>query len=274
MVLSGFLILLTLQTGYADSKPQEQRTFFFAGLEWEAESSFNKTMNPGQNYFSSAEDTVWVDQRGWLHLKIHDNGLYSKWSCASIHSAKPVSYGTHRFQVIGHLGTLDKNVVLGLFLYKADQKALDQHAEIDFEFSTWGFPRKNDHGVWAEPCSNAQMVLWPSWFGDFSPQPALMSHYYIHSTQTTMTTHDLQWNRDQISLKSYWYHDTPPQEEDLIFSSQANPKDNPMVFFPTEDDQMLLNINLWLNDFSETTSDKEPLEVIIKYEFFPSGQIP
>ncbi len=269
------MILLTLQTGYADSKLQEQRTFFFAGLEWEAESSFNKTMNPGQNYFSSAEDTVWVDQSGWLHLKIHDNGLYNKWSCASIHSVKPASYGSHRFQVIGQLGSLDKNVVLGLFLYKADQKALDQHAEIDFEFSTWGFPRKNDHGVWTEPCSNAQMVLWPSWFGDFSPQPALISHYYIHSTQTTMTTHNLQWNRDQISLKSYWYHDTPPQEENLIFSIQANPKDTPMVFFPTEDDQMFLNINLWLNDFSETTANKEPLEVMIKYEFFPSsGQIP
>jgi len=86
-----------------------------------------------------------------------------------------------------------------------------------------------------------------------------------------MTTHDLQWNCDQISLKSFWYHDHPPQEQDLIFSCQVNPKDNPTVFFPTEDDQMLLNINLWLNNLSEKTSNKEPLEVIVKYEFLPSG---
>jgi len=268
----GLIGLMVIQAGNKDIEPQQQKVINFAGIEWETESSMNQTINPGDNFFSSSEKTLWVDSNGWLHLRIYPDELSSKWACASLHSVQPVRYGTHRFRIIGNLGSLDKNVVLGLFLYKADQRDLDDHAEIDYEFSTWGFPQEYEDGSVTYPCSNAQMVFWPQWKGDKTPVPAFTKHFWIPQTQTTMTTHEMEWYHHFLRLSSYWFGDLQPNEEDLIASCEVSPKTHPGVYIPEEEDQMLLNINLWLNQFVEKPSDGMPVEVMIQYEYIPMGR--
>lgn len=82
----------------------------------------------------------------------------------------------------------------------------------------------------------------------------------------------MEWYHHFLRLSSYWYGDLQPNEEDLIASCEVSPKTHPGVYIPEEEDQMLLNINLWLNQFVEKPSDGMPVEVMIQYEYIPMGR--
>jgi len=114
----------------------------FAGYQWVVKSGYQR--GPGPNYWSDSEQSVWVDENGWLHLKIRkENGI---WTCAEVYTKEPTCYGLHHFYTIGRLDNMDPNVVFAPFLYK------DDLTEIDIEFSRWGE---------ANSPSNAQYVVQP-----------------------------------------------------------------------------------------------------------------
>lgn len=273
MLLSFFLLFFFQgHTGYALPVPDQAPTICFSGMSWEVDSAFSAPVNPGQNYFSAEKDSVWVDDQGWLHLKIHDNLALPKWACASVHSVESAKYGLHRFQVIGRLGALDKNVVLGLFLYQSIPPSKGTlPAEIDFEFSTWGLPTYTK-GEWISACSNAQTVLWPPQWNEVSVQPADIQYYYIQSKEMIQATHEIRWEENSIGFQSYWFHDTPSRDENLIFSYSAEQKQCPSAYFPTMDDEMKIHINLWLNNDSQLPSDGQTEEILVKYEFIPLSE--
>ena len=55
------------------NKKYKDRIISFSGYEWLVKTSANSksgTAGPGNNYFSNSKDNVWVDKKGWLHLKI------------------------------------------------------------------------------------------------------------------------------------------------------------------------------------------------------------
>ena len=104
-------------------------TISFSGYSWYVENSA-QPVNPGPNCWSNSPENVWVDENGWLHLKItYSNG---HWYCAELTSTRTFGYGTYAFYTASRIDTLDKNVVLGLFAYKDDSH------EVDIEFSKWG----------------------------------------------------------------------------------------------------------------------------------------
>lgn len=266
-----FYLLLFFHGMSSNAKPiaDQASTISFSGMRWEIETTFSAPVNPGQNYFSARKDSLWVDEQGWLHLKIHNHLALPKWTCAAIHSVESAKYGLHRFQVIGRLGALDKNVVLGLFLYQSTPTNKGTlPAEIDFEFSTWGLPKYlNDE--WINACSNAQTVLWPSQWDESSVQPADIQYYFIHSPEIIQTTHEICWEENAIGFQSFWYHDAPPRDENLIFSYSTEQKRNPSAYFPIVEDEMKIHINLWLNNDTLLPSDGQAEEILVKYEFIP-----
>ena len=130
LIFFGVLTLFAFSIQPVSAAPTAQtngRTVQFAGQEWYVKAGTN--LGPGPNNFSDDSQSVWVDNNGYLHLKIrYANGV---WNSAEVYAVNPASYGLYRFYTATPLNALDLNVVLGLFLYQTTDK------EIDFEASSW-----------------------------------------------------------------------------------------------------------------------------------------
>ena len=92
---------------------KEERIIAFAGRQWVVKSGCG--LGPGPNCWSDSEQSVWVDENGWLHLKIREED--GSWYSAEVYTQEPTHYGLHRFYMIGRLDNLDPNVVAAPFLY-------------------------------------------------------------------------------------------------------------------------------------------------------------
>ena len=68
---------------------------------------------PGPNNWD--ENNVWVDQDGYLHLKLTKQG--DRRYCAEVLTKDRLGFGRHQFRVVGRVDRLDPKVVLGLFNY-------------------------------------------------------------------------------------------------------------------------------------------------------------
>ena len=121
VVLAISMAILALTQAHA------QTTIQFAERTW-----FVRTGNgpPGPNHWSDSPQNVWVDGNGALHLKIRYSG--GTWYCSEVSSQNTTRYGMHRFYADCRLDSLDRNVVVGLFLYANDT------TEVDMEFAKWG----------------------------------------------------------------------------------------------------------------------------------------
>jgi hypothetical protein len=207
------------------------RTVQFAGRSWNVKTGCGK--GPGPNCWSDSEESVWVDGDG-LHLKMRR--IEGTWHCAEVSTVQCASYGLHRFYLIGRPDLFDKNVVLGLFLYKDDDN------EIDIEFSEWGEDE-------------------PSWNAEYVVQP-----YYEpgHQEQFTMTltspksTHSLDWSASDVRFKStQGVFGEPLDPEHLIHEWTYSGAD-----IPVASECLRVHINLWL--FRGTPpSDSQEAEITL-----------
>lgn len=98
----------------------------FCGYEWDVKDSNNLVVGPGPNLFSGSPENVFLDEKG-LHLKTTkiDNEFFA----AEVVLSKPLGFGIYEFEISSDLNNLEKNHVLGAFLYE------DDNNEIDIEFS-------------------------------------------------------------------------------------------------------------------------------------------
>jgi hypothetical protein len=215
------------------------RTIQFSGYTWYVESSSQRA-DPGPNYWSNSAQNVWVDQNGWLHLKItYSNG---RWQCAEVTCTQTLGYGTYAYYLASRMDNLDKNVVLGLFAYK------DDYHEVDIEFSKWG--QSNYKNGWYT----------------VQPRP------YVEGTnQRTFnvqlngdyTTHYFTWRPNRIYFESFGGH----------YPIGTEPQDNIIQSF-TSNSQVSASgakahINLWLYR-GLAPSNGSPVEVVIKsFQYIP-----
>jgi len=221
MLAAGMLILVLFG-----------RTITFAGCEWIVGSGYG---GPGPNYWSDSEESVWLDNNGWLHLKIrYENGI---WYCAGVNTVQPTRYGMHRFYIIGRIDLLDRNVVFAPFLYANDT------TEIDIEFSRW-----SNEWSWF----NSQYVVQP-WYHSGNVERFWMS------LNGTYTTHYINWQPDSIRFKSiHGHYEEPPNWWYLIHSWLYTGDD-----IPYESESLYVCINLWLCG-GNPPSDGQEVEVIVK----------
>ena len=208
------------------------RIITFAGREWTVRSGYG---GPGPNHWSNSEENVWIDENGWLHLKIrYENGT---WYCSEVSSVQPTQYGTHRFYVIGRLDLFDRNVVFALFLYANDT------TEVDIEFSRWG-----NEWSWF----NSQYVVQP-WYHTGNVERFWMS------LNGTYTTHYINWQPDSIRFESiHGHYEEPPSWWYLIHSWLYTGAD-----IPQENESLYVCINLWLCN-GTPPSNGEEVEVVIE----------
>jgi len=128
-ILSAFLLAVPVLAA-------SPRDIEFAGITWGLRQN-SVPAAPGPTAFSNAEDQVWVDERGKLHITLRKRGLI--WTGAELMAKKDAGYGTYRFDVDGSLYGLDPNIVFGFFTW--DSKAADKfNREIDIEIASWAQP--------------------------------------------------------------------------------------------------------------------------------------
>ncbi len=220
-------------------------TLWFSGYEWSVRFGSG---GPGPNQWS--QSNVWVDENGYLHLKI--SKVAGVWYCAELQTLERLGFGTYQFQVQGRIDTLDPNVVLGLFNYTVPGVGPDGTNEIDIEFSRWGDP---DY-------SNGSYTVWPAQAGyqhktypfDFSLAGKLYS------------THRFQWSSKQIKFQSLYgrRNDNRNQFAGWVFSPQLYLKRIPQHSLP-------LHLNLWLM-LGRAPMNGKGVEVIINsFKFTPGG---
>ena len=149
----------------------------FSGFRWDVKSGY---YSPGKNHWSA--QNVWIDESDQLHLRLTNTG--NEWQCAEIATGM-FGYGLYRFYVAGQMDHMDKNAVLGLFLYPGPQLPYRANTEIDIELSRWGQ-------------ENAPV-------GNYSVTPATLN--FPLPLLGELSTHQFIWLPDRIEFYSFQGHD-------------------------------------------------------------------
>lgn len=197
----------------------------FSGYKWIVKKR-NKLYGPGPNYFSDSDNNVWVDSKKKLHLKIKKIG--GKWHCAEVFLEKSLGYGRYTFYLDHNVEKIDKNVILGLFVY------LNLKNEIDIEFSKWG---KNN-------TANAQFAVQPF------VRKGNIKRFNVDK-KISHTVNSFLWQKDGIFFKSF-NRDNKKVIASWIYRGKNIPKES----------KERARINLWLLD-GKAPSDFKEVEVII-----------
>ena len=175
-------------------QPDFRRRIQFSGYEWNVKNSPVRTA-PGDNFFSNASESVFVDGRGALHLKLRRAG--GAWQAAEVVLARSLGYGTYRFELETRIDALDSNVVAGFFTWS--DRPEYSHREIDVEFSRWGAPLAG---------TNAQYVVQP-------PREQSM-HRFLAAQTGDYSSHRILWEPDAVSFDSRHGHPEEGMPFDLL----------------------------------------------------------
>jgi len=216
-------------------------TIKFANHQWVIKDSKEKITGPGKNYFSNADSNVWVDSLGKLHLRIIQRN--EKWYCSEVRLTESLGYGRYIFHLDPLPQPLDKDMVIGLFMYDHLDTG-NFHKEIDIEFSKWG-KEKNE---------NSQYVIQP-----YENQP--------HRFQTDLnisSKHVIDVRKRKLSFSSSYSVEKLP---DSLHKSIQKWTYKPESAYRTSDEKV--SINIWLYKASETASLKTVEVVISNFEFIP-----
>ncbi len=240
-------ITALLYTACAGHAQQNKTTpLQFSGYTWDVRGA--GLGGPGPNHWDAAN--VWVDARGWLHLKIsHAAG---EWRCAELTSRQRFGFGRYQFQVSGRMDQFDRNTVLGLFNYPTPDVGADGTNEIDIEFARWG-----DGG---SPAGN--YTVWQA-SGAHSPE----NHATFGLANSgDLTMHQFSWQAAQISFQSF-RGEKDDKTKELCHWTYA-PDETRLI--PQQ--PLPVHLNLWLFRGKPPTDNKEVEIVIRQFTFTQSGR--
>ena len=229
------------------------KTIAFSGYEWEVRGKGKG--GPGPNTWDDAN--AQVDDKGWLHLQLTKNKTdagETEWHCVELKTQQRLGLGRYQFQVIGQIDKLDRNVVLGLFMYPTADVGKDGTNEIDIEFARWG-------NEMAE--NNADYVVYPA-MGARAPGDHISFKVTLNGNYTT---HRFLWECHAVAFQSLHGH---RDDEIGEFEHWKYTPDTPRLIpqQPTP-----VRINLWLFD-GAAPSDNTEVEIIInQFTFTPLEQL-
>ncbi|HWQ91855.1 MAG TPA: glycoside hydrolase family 16 protein [Clostridia bacterium] len=214
----------------------------FSGYNWWVKSSTG-AVGPGPNYFSASTDNVWVDEQGFLHVRITKRS--NQWQCAELVTARTFGYGTYRFELGSRVDNLNPNVVLGLFTWSDDPAYT--HREIDIECARWG--------NFADP-NNSQYTVQPS------DLPNQLRRFAV-PTGLSHSTHLFTWETNRVAYQSQRGSFVPNPAASNVITTWTFTQTVPQ----TGDENV--RINLWLMSGLAPTDGQEVEIIIRKFEFVP-----
>jgi hypothetical protein len=214
-----------------DREPEKR--IQFSGYTWVVKSSGSVAIEPGPNIWSDSTENVWVDGQGKLHLRItYRNG---EWICAEVYQEQSLGYGEYTWYVESPINQLDRNGVVGLFVY---DYYVDK--EIDIELTHCGEDAQ---------CPDAQYVIQP-----WDVQGNRHRFCFLHPSSNT---HRVDWC-DSLIFFSSWKGDAsiPSDSSGLVESWLYTGSNN---FVPGHEEPRM---NLWLWQ-GLAPSDGQEIEIVI-----------
>lgn len=237
----AFILMLNHDPGVYASSFYTADTLQFAGYAWVVKNSGGKLTGPGKNYFQGGQENVRVDDMGKLHLRISHHA--DKWYCSEVKMAENLGYGRYTFFMDPLLQKLDKDVVIGLFVYDHTDTS-NSHNEVDIEFSTWG--KKED--------LNSQYVI----------QPHEDKSFRFNTALNFPTKHIIEIRKNTIRFYSYYTDETPTSVSDKLIAKKKFRLQKP---YKIKNEKVSLNI--WLYKAVEPASLKEMEVVFSGFDFSP-----
>jgi hypothetical protein len=172
-----------------------------------------------------------------------------QWYCAELVSVEVLGFGTYQWQVQGPVGTLDPNVVLGLFPRGGSGFPVDTN-ELDVEFSRWG-SLKNNIG---------NFTVWP--FTAPATGPAKYSSTFpVTLDSTQLSTSRMTWSSGSVDFSFQAHGASAPTTWSLATTPVFQVPQGPMA----------VRLNLWLFN-GQAPTDGKPIEVVLTdFTFKPQG---
>ncbi|MCB0394069.1 MAG: glycoside hydrolase family 16 protein [Bdellovibrionales bacterium] len=224
--------------GQESPKSEDIRPFNnieFSGYTWHVKSGHG---DPGQNLWLNNSKGVFVDEKGYLHLKVTYQN--NSWYSTQVNLKESLGYGTYEFTLISEVDKENESLIAAAFLYQ------DLQHEYDFEFSRWSNPNN----------INAQYVVQPytvegNWHRfDF---------HLPEVRDSDESLHRLIWTPESVIFQS-WIGDQLVHEWEYIGKYNFVPGGE-RVFF-----------NHW-QFFGEPPTDNEDHDFVVKsFKFTPLEQ--
>jgi len=234
LYMRNVLTIASLLLPLAAVAAPAQTTLKWQGYTWIVKSGSGQ--GPGPNSWSTSN--VWVDDKGFLHMKIAK--VDGRWSCAEIWTDRDLGFGTYQCQVEGPVDTLDPNVVFSMFSYAGP----DGTKEIDIEYARWGNP-KFYNGSW---------TVYPN--DTLGKKESTGFEFKLNGTYTTSR---YAWSKEGVH---YWLlggHQPIDSVTNLMKEWNYQPKDPAHQITQSA---IPLHFNLWLFQ-GKPPIDGKPVEIII-----------
>ncbi|MFM7218456.1 MAG: hypothetical protein ACKO1U_10595 [Bacteroidota bacterium] len=216
-------------------------TIDFSGYQWVVKDSRGKTVGPGRNYFSCSKENIWTDESGRLHLRVTYRD--ERWICPEVQLIRPLGHGKYAFHIDPLHQDLDKDLVVGMFLYDYGDSEKHHH-EIDIEFSTWG----------KESDLNTQYVV----------QPDVDKAFRFDTELLKPSIHCFEVSKKQVLFTSR-YADTAYPSSKKDFTGWKKQKLG--AGYTAQSSRVCINV--WLYKATEPSDLKEFEIVVSKFEFTP-----
>ena len=228
------------------------KTIEFGGIRWNVRDE--KSSGPGPNHWNPAN--VWLDEKGWLHLKITPPARAGDlWQCAEIYTDEGYGFGRYQWQIVGRPDLFDPQVVMGLFNYTTPATGPNGTNEIDIEFSRWGNPQ------WP----NGNYTIWPALPNNGDELSKSVAKTFDFELSGTNSTHTFDWSplgvefwsRDGLDsgkMHGHWRYVSPQPQQEI-----------PQKPLP-------LHLNLWLAEGKAPHNGKSVEIVVRSFSFVPRAK--
>jgi hypothetical protein len=215
------------------------RTIEWSGYTWRVKRG--GYFGPGNNLFADADDAVWVDAQGRLHMKIIERD--GQWYSTELALVDPLGYGDHVFSVVGKIDEVDINTVLGAFTWEYQLsytgiESTNLANEFDIEFSRWKNPQNE--------------------IAQFLPQPWQAGHIsryeFSPPSDDTITTHAFNMQETFVDCRAWWGDALDPAPGDIIHTWYYTGEHIP------DDETPRVHLNFWM--IEEPPTDLQEKEFV------------
>lgn len=236
-----------------------ESTIEFANRKWQVKGG-DFRRGPGNNYFGTSSKNLYTDQKGHLHLKLHQekDRLYS----VEINTVDTLGHGKYSFSLESKFYQFQPQVVLGLFTWDHSSFNEEANSEIDIEFSKWGYPLASS-------------------FMHYSVHPVALERLHLERTYSSKlgrnmlsgpSHHVIEWRDSSVTF--YSYKGLEPDEEKLLerfhYSFKNPPRQKSVegkrskgIQVPKPGKGVQAHINLWVAGPNKELTGPMP-EVIIR----------
>ena len=262
----GLLVISLWLNGCKQSDPEDVLgrdgdVVYFSGYTWDVKIN-EYAVGPGPNYFSGFYEDVFVDDNGYLHMRIAEHN--GKWYSSEIVGRDTLGYGKYTWVMQADLENIPENITVGLFTWDNESFFAEANSEVDIEFSKWGNP---------DLATTLHYSVQPVAFGPTYPERT-HNAFTEPGDLVGVTTHVFTWTDTLIEWRSYKGDSTDPLNETAYWSFDL---DNPArvkneggnsseaIVIPGPGPNTNARINFWLLPWIDTTpTDGLEQEIIVR----------